>query len=730
MNSVSSLSLEYGNIIKIVSSETSYDGKYFFIDRLYDDKLILLSDKETITLGITDQELDDKSIEKIVIVYKPKKGQNYIFQNKLFISQSIEIEFEDMKLIGKITNIDYEDQIIDVETKEGILYIPLNRGLPKEIISIKASHIKEKEKEEPDELEIDDGILNIIEEDIEEDQFYYSIEQQKNDFLENLLMYIPVKERTPKKLKDLNKMIRRYVELRTKYTTFSDGIYVNHLQMEQIFATTVALENKLYVPVTKGIHVKLSPNTNGDGDEEGEVVKENFFKETSDEWMKEFSDLKENIPFNKVSELTNNFDNLIYHSKPNANQMKYTPPSAMNPSLNSTIAYIIAKKEYPLMLSNTFVVDSLVGQPKFYIDYAKVKLTRSFVMEKAELSLLPYYPSIYGLGEGSFCDDHRVIYKNQEDTFDKYIKKLIPTMDEFIDCANKPFISMIDVLNGLNILEINELNESNYLLVNEMIKKNVHRIKQNFIKTRPSYLTKGNKDRIVENQTVMDVFAEYENLSKIPDLKRYFSTSEIFKMAEIDLYKLLSFQYSIRNSSLNQSTDAEIEAIIAEIKEEKDKPLDKQINKLYETKEELERDNFKPIIIRDIETEPGSGIYMSALQQLHNELLENPATKTTKSFEHFKDQMNGIIELGMKFSTKSGISLGAIKQIKEFVIKNKVVKGDIAILNDKKYEWDNEKWIDYKEKTSSKKLVTVKGEMEESVAEKEHMYNKRILQII
>ena len=721
MNSVlAGSSLEYGNIIKIVSSNTTYEGKYFFVDRLYDDKLILLSDKETITLGITDQELDDKTIERIVVVYKPKKGQGYIIQNRLFIGQTIEIELHDMKIIGKITNIDYKSQIIDIDSKEGPLYIPLHRGLPKDILSIKAINIKEK-KEEADEIEIDDGILNVIEEDVEEDQFYYSIEQQKNDFLENLLMYIPAKERSPNKMKELNKMIRRYVELRTKYTTFTDGVYINHLQMEQIFATTVGLENKLYVPVTKGVHVKLSP-TDGNADSD-EVTKENFFKESNDDWIKEFSDLKDNIPFQKVIELTNNFDNLIYHSKINANQMKYTPTK-------SSLAYILGKTEYPLMISNPFVIDSFVGHPNFFINYAKVHLSRSFVMEKAVLSLTPYYPSLYAIDSGKFCDDHRVIYKNQEDTFDKYIKKIIPSMDEFIDCANKPFISMIDVLNELNVLEINELNESNYLLVNEIIKKNINKIKQNFIKTRPSYLTKANKDRIIDNQTVMDVFTEYDNLSKIPDLKRYFSTSEIFKMAEIDLYKLLTFQYSVRNSSLNQSTDAEIQEIIEEIKKEKDKPLEKQINKLYESKEEMERDNFKSIIVRDIETEPGSGIYMSALQKLHNELIQNEATKTTKSFDHFKDQINGIISLGLKFNPKIGISLGAIKQIKEFIIQNKIIKGDIALLNDKKYEWDNEKWIDYNETPSSKKLVTVKGEIETDIAQKEEMYNKRILQIV
>jgi hypothetical protein len=152
-------------------------------------------------------------------------------------------------------------------------------------------------------------------------------------------------------------------------------------------------------------------------------------------------------------------------------------------------------------------------------------------------------------------------------------------MQEFIDCANKPFVNMIDVYNELNLLDINELNETNYLLVNELIKKNVHKIKQNFIKTRPSYLSKPTKDSIIENAIILDVLTQYTNLSKLTELNRYYSTSEIFKMAEIDLYKLLAFEYSIRNSDLNYITDAEIQTIIDEIKDEKDKPLEKRINK-------------------------------------------------------------------------------------------------------------------------------------------------------
>jgi hypothetical protein len=175
--------LEYCRVIKIVSSTPNhiYDG-YFFVERLYDDQLVLISDK-TISLGITEQELDDKTIERIIIVYKPKYGHDFVYQNKMFVGQMIEIEFEDTtvkdsKIIGKIINT--KDQIIEVETKEGILYIPVNRGLPKQIISIKTINKEEKQKgpevkNAKDELDdfLEDGILDVFEEEVEENSYYY-----------------------------------------------------------------------------------------------------------------------------------------------------------------------------------------------------------------------------------------------------------------------------------------------------------------------------------------------------------------------------------------------------------------------------------------------------------------------------------------------------------------------------------------------------------------------------
>ena len=71
--------------------------------------------------------------------------------------------------------------------------------------------------------------------------------------------------------------------------------------------------------------------------------KENFFKETDihDEWLKEFGELKENAPFNRSLQLLDNFDNLIYHSKINSNQIKYKPNKTIK--LNKTNIKLISK---------------------------------------------------------------------------------------------------------------------------------------------------------------------------------------------------------------------------------------------------------------------------------------------------------------------------------------------------------------------------------------------------
>jgi hypothetical protein len=177
---------------------------------------------------------------------------------------------------------------------------------------------------------------------------------------------------------------------------------------------------------------------------------------------------------------------------------------------------------------------------------------------------------------------------------------------------------------------------------------------------------------------------------------------------------------------LQKSTEAEIAEIIEEIKVEKDKPLSERINKMYQVEEERERDNYK-IVIQDVETAPH--IFISAIELLHRELV---ATKEfERGLDEFIDKVNLLLENGMKYDAKIIPNSKTFKKIKEYLIKFKVVKGDIAFVEktSKKYIWDGEKWNDFKEDANSgRKLVTVKGEVDPTKLEEE--YNKRIVELI
>ena len=246
--------LLYGSIIQIRSTETIYENKLFYVERLEDDELVLKSnDGNVLILPVEDGSLGD-SITEIVVLYKPLHG--YSAQNKLFKSQWVEIEFEDQTVKGQIVKA---DDVIEVMLTDGEkIYIPVERGLPKDVTIKKISRPKANENVDAEsELEVEASPnngepLGYIEED--EDvaiQYFYSIEQQTSDLLEHLMMYVPEHENTPKLKNQFFKMIQRYKELRTKYTDFTDGIHIRKLPDNQLFSNALSLTSRLYVPVSK-----------------------------------------------------------------------------------------------------------------------------------------------------------------------------------------------------------------------------------------------------------------------------------------------------------------------------------------------------------------------------------------------------------------------------------------------------------------------------------------------
>ena len=58
---------------------------------------------------------------------------------------------------------------------------------------------------------------------VSQDEKRYSIEQQTNDILDELLAHIPIDKRTDKILNQIHTTIERFVQLRNKYSNFEDN---------------------------------------------------------------------------------------------------------------------------------------------------------------------------------------------------------------------------------------------------------------------------------------------------------------------------------------------------------------------------------------------------------------------------------------------------------------------------------------------------------------------------
>ena len=191
--------LLYGSIIQIRSTESIYENKLFYVIRLEDDEMVLKSnDGNTLILPIEDGSLG-ASITEIVVLYKPI--HNFSVQNKLFKSQWVEVSFEDQTVRGQIVKADTVIEILLLNGEK--VYIPVDRGLPKEVQIKKIPKPHTEEVPNEDETEVTESPENgaeigFIEEEESAVQYFYSIEQQTSDLLEHLMMYIKEEDNTPK----------------------------------------------------------------------------------------------------------------------------------------------------------------------------------------------------------------------------------------------------------------------------------------------------------------------------------------------------------------------------------------------------------------------------------------------------------------------------------------------------------------------------------------------------
>ena len=297
----SSINLQLGDIIEIISpDDTIFNNKQFFINYI-DNKKIKLINIETNDINIltiTNDNFDNNNIQSINILSRAD-SPSYAIQNNLIPLNWINIYFDSeipFIITGQIINLE-EDMIELKTTNDDVIFIDFEyKGMPESLPITKielrnppslkvdppsplgeSSEPKEVgtpqdpgESSEPKEVgtpqdpgesseskevgtpqdpgeqkEVDNSYLkqillegdeiNFGEEldeitqivDIDDSQKRFSLEQQTNDLLDDLLSNIPNVKRTNKLMNDIHQQIERFVQLRKNFSNFLDNGNVN-----------------------------------------------------------------------------------------------------------------------------------------------------------------------------------------------------------------------------------------------------------------------------------------------------------------------------------------------------------------------------------------------------------------------------------------------------------------------------------------------------------------------
>jgi hypothetical protein len=267
------INIQLGDIIEILAPENpELNLQEFYIDFINQDKvkLINIDNNKEVTINIIDGELEDQTISQINLLSRAETS-SYAKQHNLVPGVWIQIFFKtaDSSIKGLINNL--EEDMIEIKTypDEDIIYIDFAyEGIPEDFNIEKIDIISNPsqpeslpeslpplESYEPDfkpgisvsqtKIDIEDATPELVNEqimkaitdadqiefgedleefsifvEVPESQKRYSLQQQTDDILDELLGTVPSNMRTNKVLNEIHTTIERFVQLRNLFSDF------------------------------------------------------------------------------------------------------------------------------------------------------------------------------------------------------------------------------------------------------------------------------------------------------------------------------------------------------------------------------------------------------------------------------------------------------------------------------------------------------------------------------
>ena len=525
--------LKLGDVIKVSGN---LNGN-FLITYIDDDKMQIENENEKFVLPIIDQKIDGLDI----VLQKRNPEEGYARQNGLlegtWVNITFNIDGELQDINGEVLSLEEDCIEIKVYPTDEIIYIDFGyNGIPE---NLNISEIKTiSPQNEP--IKLNEVIIDELIEDgdrigeaigrkkmkeiteyvnVSDSKKRFSLEEQTNDLLEDLLSSIPEYERTPSVINGIYTMIERYVQLRKEFSIINDDkiTYIKHgANYRPLVQSLLKFKKSLYwlLPVT-------------------EIIKKNTIEEEDDEMID-----KSIYNIQNLNEIISNFRTIHVDNR----------FAVFTKELQKWFAPFLQIAQHKNIIEIGTVGDNfkvVVNNGKFETVVAKCK-------EDCKLDIKKMFSIRYN-NETEYLNPHFVENNNNPqlvNLFDAdvlYLKSLITLPEPFtrFSCVTLPGTNIMEKSNlGRFFIDYNELfkmrlqnvNVTPYLkksLINEenAIKGSIYHEKTFLANTKNYFL---NMNEVKREELIEDYLSEI-----IPQTKQLFQLTKKYIHGKLSIVQLI-----------------------------------------------------------------------------------------------------------------------------------------------------------------------------------------------
>ena len=679
--------MEYGFIV-IKNNDYS---SLFFIHNVNDRYVTLIPSYEPNT------KIKDVK-ENYTIVYKPKL-RGVCELNNLHLNNHVVFKYSDAtEREGKI--VKKKNDLIHVqffkEPSKPIEVFDFDyKGIPPNLLNIQKIQTKETQQEKVKEV-----VTYVESENSPEDVYYYSIEQQVNQWLEDMTKHIDLKDQHL--LDDIHKSITRYIELNKKYYTYENNYLFKKLSDKSMYNTilngssifdfysqnikTYYYDDPTFLP--KSMDTKLLDKLFTDTD-----ANSAFFHNT-DQFVLNSNDTTSDSHYkiNKINEA--NLDNLsIEYSNYKSTYNRETYTNVLLEDIHGEMSVSKYNEQlYTIKTNREFILDGIViPSISNLIQYMKQSKMNQLIHK---INTPTYVKDKYVIGTLEPCifNGYNQIIKKNKVEFYSFLNRLLPNIRYVLKCLNVKCYNLYDYIKYVSVFDIHELSKKDYDFMNKFVQKNIRDYKKTTVVTEVESITYPTTSFLLKSDE--SIFTEH-----------FYSSSELFKLSLYENHTLILFD--IIKSNLSNQLDIKtgtIKEIMDEFKANAPRDVTMIYDKVYNSMDELKADT-KPIF-KDITLQNGPITNVSDPYMKSSILLWNTTDKSKfKSLESF--------ELALKVKE--------VEPPKDWLSKYTITNGMLAYVIDTKktYVYENDNWKLY-----------VESEFVKGSSEYNTYVNKRINEIV